>query len=182
MYSTNEYHDFIEKKQETIDGKIFYMSPARSEHSVVIMNLYDMINPFLKEKGCRAFPDNMYVIFDEENKFIPDLTVFCDKTKLTHRGYEAVPLLLVEVLSPSTFKNDKLYKYKVYEKYGVGEYWIIDIERNFIEQYIYIENDKKFVLKDIHGKFGDMDTSDDIFFHSEVFPDLRIDYKRVFES
>ena len=45
------------------------------------------------------------------------------------------PDLVIEVLSPSTERNDRTIKFQDYAAHGVGEYWIIDADAQVIEQY-----------------------------------------------
>jgi Uma2 family endonuclease len=52
--------------------------------------------------------------------------VFCDKSKLTVAGARGAPDLAIEILSPSTLKKDQNNKFRLYEKHGVREYWVID--------------------------------------------------------
>ena len=42
---------------------------------------------------------------------------------------------MIEVLSPSTAKRDRGVKFDVYERHGVREYWLIDLDAQFIEVY-----------------------------------------------
>jgi Uma2 family endonuclease len=51
------------------------------------------------------------------------------------RYWEGAPDLVIEVLSPSTAKRDRGVKFEVYERHGVREYWLIDLEAQFIEVY-----------------------------------------------
>ena len=62
--------------------------------------------------------------------------IVCDPNKIKSRGVFGAPDLVVEVLSPSTAKNDRGYKKDVYAKYGVKEYWIAVPETKSIEQYL----------------------------------------------
>src|SRR5690625_482322 len=55
---------------------------------------------------------------------------------ITKRGIIGAPDLVVEILSPSTLKRDKLDKLHVYAKYAIPEYWIIEPELAVLEQYV----------------------------------------------
>jgi Uma2 family endonuclease len=64
---------------------------------------------------------------------------------LTDEGIvEGVPDLVIEILSPSTGKNDRGKKMQAYEFHGVQEYWIVDLANKIIEVYV-IEN-KRYIL------------------------------------
>lgn len=56
----------------------------------------------------------------------PDLTVVCDKEKLTDKGCKGAPDWVVEITSENNFKRDYVTKMIQYQKSGVREYWIID--------------------------------------------------------
>lgn len=56
----------------------------------------------------------------------PDISVFCDKSKITERGARGSPDLVVEILSPSTSRRDQREKFDLYARVGVREYWIVD--------------------------------------------------------
>jgi len=58
----------------------------------------------------------------------PDLVVVLgDRTRMiTHAKIDGAPDLVVEILSPSTSSNDTALKKHLYERMGVGEYWIAD--------------------------------------------------------
>ena len=58
---------------------------------------------------------------------------------LTNTGYKGAPNLVIEVLSPSTSRNDRVKKYNTYQRFGVHEYWIIDPANETVEIYV-LEN------------------------------------------
>ena len=88
--------------------------------------------------------------------------VVCDKNKITDRNIKGAPDLIIEILSPSTAKKDKLDKYNLYKKSGVREYWIVDqynllidvhnFEKGEVNSYFYDENmEENFVEVGIFG-------------------------------
>ena len=59
----------------------------------------------------------------------PDITVVCDLSKLDDIGCKGAPDLVMEILSPSTQRHDKLTKFNLYQRAGVREYWITDMDK-----------------------------------------------------
>ena len=56
----------------------------------------------------------------------PDIVVYCDRTKLREAFGRGAPELVVEILSKSTETKDRKLKFRLYERAGVKEYWIVD--------------------------------------------------------
>ncbi len=83
----------------------------------------------------------------DEDRFIPDVMIVCDPDKIKPDGVHGAPDLVVEVLSPSTMRNDKTYKKDVYARCGVREYWLVDPASKSIE--IYRTGETEFILHDI---------------------------------
>ena len=75
--------------------------------------------------SCEAFPAPIDV-FLGDMVVQPDLVVVCDPGKVTARGIEGAPDLVVEILSPSTASKDLTRKRWLYEQAGVPEYLILD--------------------------------------------------------
>lgn len=139
----------IKIKTELIDGKIFMMSPRpRVEHATVCTNIASEFRSYLKGKTCRAFCDDVDVFLDENNRFIPDTMIVCNPDIIKHDGIHGAPDLVVEVLSKTTAKNDRSKKKYTYAKYGVKEYWIIDVWSKSVE--VYYNQDNWFVLDNIY--------------------------------
>lgn len=139
----------IKLKTELIDGKIFMMSPRpRVEHATVCTNIASEFRSYLKGKTCRAFCDGVDVFLDENNRFVPDTMIVCNPDIIKHDGIHGAPDLVVEVLSKTTAKNDRSKKKYTYAKYGVKEYWIVDVWSKSVE--VYYNQDSWFILDNIY--------------------------------
>jgi Uma2 family endonuclease len=65
----------------------------------------------------------------------PDLVVVSDTTQVSARGIEGAPLLVIEVLSPTTIVYDRTTKAQRYAALGVSHYWIVDPAARQVECY-----------------------------------------------
>lgn len=147
--------DFIAKRrEELIDGKPVMMSPRPTvNHNHVVLNISRLFSNYLYGKRCTPFSDGVDLFLDEENRFVPDFMVVCDPDKIKLDGVHGAPDLVVEVLSPSTAKNDKTRKKDVYARCGVREYWLVGPEDKSIE--VYHLNGESFLLHDIYTLHAD---------------------------
>ncbi|MBL7843296.1 MAG: Uma2 family endonuclease [Cyclobacteriaceae bacterium] len=128
------YADYLtwqfRERVELIMGKIFKMSPApSSQHQHIVSVLTAAFFQFLKGTPCTVFPAPFDVVLpigsNEDTVVQPDLTVVCDRSKITTQGCIGSPDLVVEVVSKSSVRHDLHEKFQVYEQAGVREYWII---------------------------------------------------------
>ncbi len=133
---------------EIIKGKVWKMSPApTSSHQRVSFNLSFEFGRIFKGQNCEAFhaPFDVYFVrCGEETSngttvLQPDICIICDKSKIHEKGCVGAPDLVVEIISPSTAKKDLDDKYKVYEEFGVKEYWVVFPGEKAINIYSLIE-------------------------------------------
>ena len=146
MNDTLAYQE--ERREELIGGEIVMMAPASVGHTYVADSILVVFKRYLKGKKCIPFGGGLLVRLTDEDKFVPDVMVVCDHSKIKPNGIYGAPDLVVEVLSPSTAKNDRGYKKDVYAKCGVREYWIVDSVSNSIE--VYRLDGSAFVLYDVY--------------------------------
>jgi len=143
-YQTLQEHFFEEVRCEIIANELF-MSPApNTEHQEISRELEFLLYQFIKKnKLGKVFNAPFDVIFDEDNVVQPDLLFISNENlpKLTKRGFEGVPDLVVEIISPSTFYRDSVEKKDFYEQIGVSEYWLIEPANRVIEVFV-LENGK----------------------------------------
>jgi len=145
------YADYLmwldDKRRELIDGFVHLMSAPVRIHARISMKLSLKIMTFLKDKKreCHVYhaPFDVRLPINgskDDNKIYdvvqPDICVICDLTKLDDRGCIGAPDLIVEVLSPSTLKYDWNYKFNLYEKAGVREYWIVDPKGKMVNVFL----------------------------------------------
>jgi len=126
---------------EIIDGEAYMMAPPSTVHQAVCGELFRQIANFLEGKQCKVYSAPFGVRLFEKDKespedvdtmVEPDISVVCDKNKIDAHGCKGAPDLIVEVLSPSTRRHDRLVKLGLYQRAGVREYWIADPENKSV--------------------------------------------------
>lgn len=137
-----------ERREELISGELVMMSPASTGHTYVDDNILSIFKHYLKGKNCIPFGDGLLVHLTEEDAFVPDVMVVCDRSKIRRNGVYGAPDLVVEVLSPRTAKRDRGYKKTVYERSGVTEYWIVDPAGKSVE--VYLLRDGRYELDGLY--------------------------------
>ena len=179
-----------ERREEIINGRVVMMSAPTLRHILIAGKLYHMFSSYLEGKFCTAIPDGAALFLEEgAEEYQPDMMVVCDRDKLKQRkGVYGAPDLVVEVLSPSTGRDDRGHKKDVYEKHGVREYWIINPRDESIEQYV-LENGR-FVLRNLYTRYTEEmleDLTDEekaalvTEFHPALFEDFNIRLDDVFD-
>lgn len=124
-----------EPREELLHGEIYMMSSPSVNHNRVAFHIATAFQAHLKGKTCEAFTDGTDVYLTDNDRVIPDVMIVCNRNIIQNDGVHGAPDLVVEVLSPSTAKNDRGYKKELYEKSGVKEYWIADPSARSIETY-----------------------------------------------
>lgn len=170
---------------EVLDGRVISLNFSPSpKHQIVLGNLGRLFGNHFHDKECQVMmaPCDVYLFTDEKgptddtDKWVePDLFVLCSDKKgsdkrIGDKGIYGAPDLIVEVLSPSNPKNDKVYKLNKYEQARVKEYWIVDPIYQMVDVYL-LESDQLRLVQ----SFGIEDTVS-----SHLFKDLSIDLREVF--
>lgn len=172
-----------ELREEIIDGKVVMMSPANTNHHRVSRNIARFFGNYLEGKTCEVFIEGPTVHLSEDNQFIPDVYIVCDPDKVKDKVYGG-PDLVIEVLSPSTTKNDRGRKKEIYEKYGVKEYWIISVLERSVEVYLLeggvLKLSNVFFTPESLHLVRDRDEQLATEFRSSLFPDLPIPMDVIF--
>ncbi|HEX8663630.1 MAG TPA: Uma2 family endonuclease [Beijerinckiaceae bacterium] len=103
-----------EERWELLDGQPTLMAPQNERHQAIVMNLLLRLGPAADARGCRALP-GLGILNDEVDNYapIPDIVVRCGP--LRPDGYAHDPVLIAEVLSPSTMSNDRGRKVEFYK-------------------------------------------------------------------
>jgi Uma2 family endonuclease len=134
---------------ELIDGIIVRRKTPTPIHQGISMEIAtNMSNFIIKNKLGELFAAPIDVFFDPNNNTQPDV-LFVKKDRdfiITRNGIEGAPDLIVEILSPSTFKIDRTDKFELHLRFGVPEYWIVDPKNQSIEVYVLEDNRYKMAF------------------------------------
>lgn len=119
--------------------------------------MFNQLYNFLKGKPCEAYaaPFTVRLGEDDDNGSTvePDIVVVCDRSKLDDKGCKGAPDLVVEIISPSTARIDRLIKFNKYKQAGVKEYWIVDPDTMIAQ--VYVLKNGQYIL----NVYGDTDTA-----------------------
>lgn len=124
------------KRYEIIDGELYEMPAANTEHAMIIMTLIlRVFGPLTDTLGIQCFTAPVDVFLRGAGPVQPDLFVLLpDQVGLmSRRGIEGPPALVVEVLSPSNPERDRIVKRAAYARGGVREYWLVSPEAAIVE-------------------------------------------------
>jgi Uma2 family endonuclease len=145
-YTLSDYLSWEEGVRiELIYGEAIIRNTPSTAHQRIVGELYRQLANFLDDKPCLVFVSPIAVrLFEEKDDrpqdvdtvVEPDILVVCDNDKLDEIGCKGAPDLVVEVLSPSTRRHDRIVKFNLYQKAGVREYWLIDPEIQTVEVFL----------------------------------------------
>ena len=169
LYTLEEF-ELIEKEEnltyELIDGVVMMSPRPALKHQLVAANLHDAISPIVKKLGCYALSEIELAL--DNDYIVPDMSVICDdiSSLLEAARYKKAPLIVIEIISPSSVSRDYVTKRYKYEQLGIQEYWIVSPEENCIDVFDF--------TTDTHMNYCSGDVT------SAVLPELVIELEQIF--
>ncbi len=127
-------------RYEIIDGDTYMASAPDIVHQIISTNAVYELKRYLEENPIGLAVTTPGVIFDRYNGVIPDLVYLSNEkceTMIYGGKIHGAPDLIIEILSPgkANTDRDRITKLRLYERFGVAEYWIIDARRRYVEIY-----------------------------------------------
>lgn len=126
-------------KHEYLRGEIIAMSGASRAHSLIVTNISGELYIQLKGGTCEVYTNDMRVrTSPEASYFYPDVVVVCDTPRFEDNTFDTLlnPIVLVEVLSPSTQVYDRGEKFKHYQQLtSLREYILVSQDEVGVERY-----------------------------------------------
>lgn len=127
-------------KHEYFDGEIFQMAGASERHNNIAGNIYGELYGQLKRGSCKVYQNDMRLYIEKEGIYTyPDVMVVCGKPEIKkYKNLDNIlnPVLIVEVLSPSTADYDKGAKFEQYRTIeSFREYLIVSQNAKQIIRY-----------------------------------------------
>ncbi len=128
-----EGEELSEIRYEYIYGEVYAMAGASTKHNRIVTNIGYQIDNRLANSRCETYIENVKLKADQATFYYPDVMVACDeKPKSTF--YREEPILLVEVLSPSTERTDRHEKLTVYKNIpSLQEYLVVWQDKIYVE-------------------------------------------------
>lgn len=180
-YSLADALEWPEKQRiELIEGRPAMMAPPTRIHQKISGELFRQFADFLHDRKCEVYAAPFAVrLFEQDSDrpedvdtmLEPDITVVCDPDKLDDIGCKGAPDMVIEILSPSTARNDRIVKYQLYERAGVGEYWIVDPDTKIVTVHL-LENGRYHAPVAYTGKAS---------VPVSIWDDFSVDLSQVFQ-
>ena len=125
---------------EYVHGEVIVHSPVYAEHQRLVFFLARLLAGFLEQTGLggEVLLGPAGLRLEPEVIREPDIFVLAPEDAEKARGFpvEARPLLVVEVVSPSTRRLDLEVKPQEYARAEILEYWVVDRERRTFHQHL----------------------------------------------
>ena len=126
-------------KSEYLDGHIIAMSGASFKHSLIISNISGELHLQFKGRGCSVHTNDMRVSPNpRDSYFYPDVVVVCGEPQFEDEAFDTLlnPIVIVEVLSPSTEAYDRGEKFRRYQQLAsLKEYVLVSQDKVWVEHH-----------------------------------------------
>jgi len=165
------------KRYELIDGEFITHSTPYVRHQAVLGNLLFRLGHYCVSNGvAEVFPGPLDVVLSDDSVVEPDgMVIRKERWSIVGENYiVGAPNIIVEIVSDETRKLDEFVKRKLYERYGVDEYWIVDPVIEVVK--IYRRDGTSF------ERAADISTETGGDIASPLLPDFALDVKLVFEA
>jgi Uma2 family endonuclease len=137
-----------QQKAEFIHGEMVVQSPVTMKHNLVVGRMFKLLSTFVSINNLGFVGVEKVLVKLTRNDFEPDVCFFREEIAKEFSAktmFFPAPDFVVEVLSKSTEKTDRTIKFTDYALHGVEEYWIVDAEKETVEQY-FLTNKKVYQL------------------------------------
>jgi len=168
----DEWHRF-----ELIEGELYVSCAPGIPHQLVLNNLQVELSNYLRQNPIGTLVPGPGAVFDKYNSVIPDI-VFVRKerweTIVANNRFNAAPDLVIEIVSPGSTNRSRDFnlKRKVYGKFGVPEYWIVDCWSHSLTIFRPTDN----ILEEVTTLRG----NDDL--ESPIFPGMSLKLSAIFSQ
>jgi len=125
-------------RYEVVDGELLVTPSPTFHHQDAIFALARRLDPYVRSTGAGYLSLSPADIeLDERTLVQPDLFVFeLPGGRRPERWKDITKVLLaIEVLSPSTARADRHVKRRRYQRHGISEYWIVDLDSRLVERW-----------------------------------------------
>jgi Uma2 family endonuclease len=125
-------------RYELFDGELLVTPAPASRHQDAALALVQRLLPYVKSTGCGHLGFSPADLALEGGQIAqPDVYVVPLRDGRPPRNWTeyGIPLLVIEILSPSSARHDRTIKRRRYQRTGVGEYWVVDLDAKLVERW-----------------------------------------------
>ncbi len=141
-----------ETKSEYYEGEVFAMAGASENHNLIVTNVILSLGTSLRKRDCRVYPGDMRLLVSDSGLYTyPDVMVVCGERIFaeTQRDILTNPLLVIEVLSPSTEDYDRGGKFHQYMRIpSLQEYLTVSQTEMLVDQRVR-QADNSWVIREL---------------------------------
>ncbi|MFN6560581.1 MAG: Uma2 family endonuclease [Nostoc sp. ChiSLP01] len=156
-YTLDEYRAIEEKaegRSEYRDGEIVPMPGGTLKHSRISGNIFAFLKFLLRDIQFEPINSDLRLWIPEHRRGVyPDVMVFDGEPQLNGERFDEIlnPILIVEVLSPSTADYDRQNKFRMYRTIpSFREYLLVEQDEFFVERYSK-QNPQGWLLSDFNS-------------------------------
>ncbi|WP_303312248.1 Uma2 family endonuclease [Hymenobacter sp. BT730] len=128
-YTVEEYQaleEVSEQRHEFFEGEVYAMSGATPRHNLIAQNCAFALRQAVRGKGCRVFLEGVQLAVQEGHYHTyPDVMVTCDTEDLAAERTMRHPVLIIEILSPSTADHDRSWKFNQYKQLPSLQHYLL---------------------------------------------------------
>jgi Uma2 family endonuclease len=126
-------------RHELIDGEHVVSPSPGTAHQLIVGNLYLLLRTFLEDRALGVVMLAPFdIVLSRFDVVEPDL-IYCSMERFRaivgEKNALGAPDLAVEVVSPWSRRRDEVTKRRLYERWGVGEYWVVDPDLERLKAY-----------------------------------------------
>src|SRR5713101_5375702 len=124
-------------RRELIDGELIVTAAPATRHQDVVLRLGARLLAHCEQHGGRVFVAPTDVYFSETSVVEPDVLYLRPENvgRVERLLVRSAPDVVIEVSSPTTRRLELVRKRELYERFGVSEYWFIDLDADRVECY-----------------------------------------------
>jgi Uma2 family endonuclease len=161
-------------RHELINGELVVTPSPMPPHQIVSRSIFRRLDQHVVANDLgEVYYAPIDIRFTPDNVLIPDI-IFIARDRLHvmgSRAVDAAPDLVIEILSPGTRRRDLTTKRDLYARFGVREYWVVDLDKRAVE-----------VLALVGAGYQPLPAREDGSLQSRVLPDLHLTLEDVFEG
>ncbi len=157
------YEDYAktpdDERYELLDGELVFMPSPKEIHQMLLGRLFVALYTWAAERPLgRVYVAPFDVVLSDTNTLQPDILFISSERSqiITEANVQGAPDLAIEIISPSDPNRDRVRKREIYERHGVGEYWLVDSDASNVT--VLSLRDGSYLTVGIYGE-GDTLTS-----------------------